>query len=449
MIDRISGGGGGGGGGRTTRNNKRQQQEQQQEQEPKKPHPWNFFLPKVFLQAIFLFVWKHQKKTQQFGKQRNDNSMTMTTTTTTTTTTKTLQQGWKCFFFFFLFYYYFVGMLLLLLFTPTTITITTHAFMVPTSSGSFIRSGSSSTGRHWTLPQPKQQQDWRIARFGIRSTTTSTPPLWGSTTTTATTTTAATTTATTDETTVITPSSTTTTTKTKTTKTVYPFIDTKLRGAAMKLHTREQAPKEGQAKQQSPQDGKKKKTLDSITHAQFLQFLVDSYHVYQTLEELVQQQNHFDNDKDDVLAPFRNTQLERTNALRHDIAWMMNQYFSSSTTFEKGLKEEEEESSLSLYDNATTTTSSSSLLLLHDDDNDVVVDPFLSSLGLSVGPHGKYYAMKLHTITSIPIFVCHWYNFYFAHTAGGRIIGKQIMNHLLLDSKQMQFYQVCLYTISI
>ena len=71
----------------------------------------------------------------------------------------------------------------------------------------------------------------------------------------------------------------------------------------------------------------KEKTLDSITHLEFLQFLVDSYHVYQTLEEVVQVQHFDDNDNDDVLAPFCNTQLECTSALQHDIAWMMNQYF--------------------------------------------------------------------------------------------------------------------------
>jgi len=37
-------------------------------------------------------------------------------------------------------------------------------------------------------------------------------------------------------------------------------------------------------------------------------------------------------------------------------------------------------------------------------------------------------------------FVCHFYNFYFAHTAGGRMIGKR-MAAKLLDSKVLHFYQ--------
>jgi heme oxygenase len=37
--------------------------------------------------------------------------------------------------------------------------------------------------------------------------------------------------------------------------------------------------------------------------------------------------------------------------------------------------------------------------------------------------------------------MCHYYNFYFAHTAGGRMIGKQ-MSALLLDKKTLDFYKV-------
>ena len=48
------------------------------------------------------------------------------------------------------------------------------------------------------------------------------------------------------------------------------FIETELRGAAMKLHTRSQAPKEGQAKEQKP----KEKYVP--TRDDYLAFLVDS-----------------------------------------------------------------------------------------------------------------------------------------------------------------------------
>ena len=37
-------------------------------------------------------------------------------------------------------------------------------------------------------------------------------------------------------------------------------------------------------------------------------------------------------------------------------------------------------------------------------------------------------------------FVCHFYNFYFAHTAGGRMIGKR-MADALLDGRTLNFYQ--------
>ena len=38
------------------------------------------------------------------------------------------------------------------------------------------------------------------------------------------------------------------------------------------------------------------------------------------------------------------------------------------------------------------------------------------------------------------MFVCHFYNFYFAHTAGGRMIGK-MMSDKLLGGRTLEFYQ--------
>lgn len=37
-------------------------------------------------------------------------------------------------------------------------------------------------------------------------------------------------------------------------------------------------------------------------------------------------------------------------------------------------------------------------------------------------------------------FVCHFYNFYFAHTAGGRMIGQR-MADMLLDGRTLEFYK--------
>ena len=45
------------------------------------------------------------------------------------------------------------------------------------------------------------------------------------------------------------------------------------------------------------------------------------------------------------------------------------------------------------------------------------------------------------TKEGIPEFICHYYNFYFAHLAGGRMIGKQ-MSKMLLDGETLEFYKV-------
>lgn len=167
------------------------------------------------------------------------------------------------------------------------------------------------------------------------------------------------------------PSTDTTTEKTS-------FIDTELRGAAMKLHTRAQAPKEGKAPE------KKKREPLKTTCDDYLAFLVDSQHVFKALEEVV-------NDKEE-LAVFRNSPLDRVVALDTDIDFMVKEY-----NVEKP----------------------------------------------DVGKPGKDYANVIRELGkngSIPEFLCHYYNHYFAHTAGGRMIGKQ-MSALLLDKKTLEFYK--------
>merc|ERR1711957_164275 len=58
-----------------------------------------------------------------------------------------------------------------------------------------------------------------------------------------------------------------------------------------------------------------------------------------------------------------------------------------------------------------------------------------------VGLPGLNYASEVKRIVSesIPAFMDHYYNFYFAHTAGGRMIGKK-MSSLLLNKKTLEFY---------
>lgn len=57
------------------------------------------------------------------------------------------------------------------------------------------------------------------------------------------------------------------------------------------------------------------------------------------------------------------------------------------------------------------------------------------------GP-GMTYARKVAdlAVSDPPTFICHYYNFYFAHTAGGRMIGSK-MSQMLLDSAQLNFYK--------
>ena len=179
--------------------------------------------------------------------------------------------------------------------------------------------------------------------------------------------------------------------------TSYSFIDSELRGAAMRLHTKEQAPQEGQA----PSKETTKKAPP--THADYLQYLIDSQYVYATFEELVEQLPE--------LEAFRQTGLERTTALRHDVDWMMDVYFPSSSP---------QKTQMSLMPSTTLT--------------------------VSVGAAGLQYADVLQQLrNNIPALVCHYYNFYFAHTAGGRMIGQAMKKQLFEDvpDPPMEFYKVC------
>lgn len=145
----------------------------------------------------------------------------------------------------------------------------------------------------------------------------------------------------------------------------------------MKLHTRKQAPKEGQAPDPEAPPYQ-------TTHLDYLHYLVDSHHVFQALEHAVNQH--------DSLSSFRNTGLERTKGLELDIQFLMEEYDLTRP---------------------------------------------------EVGTPAKDYATVIETALQhhrIPEFMCHYYNFYFAHTAGGRMIGKQ-MSALLLDKKTLEFYK--------
>jgi len=159
------------------------------------------------------------------------------------------------------------------------------------------------------------------------------------------------------------------------------FIMGELRPYAMSLHTREQAPKEGKAepKKASPM------AAWEPSARKYLQFLVDSQEVYRALEDIV-------NSRDD-LASLRQTGLERVAALDRDIVWIA------------------------------------------------------ATRGLtipSVGESGASYAAYLRDLSvdlgKTPQLINHWYNHYFAHTAGGRMIGAKL-SEAILNGETLKFYQ--------
>ncbi|KAF5828604.1 heme oxygenase 1 [Dunaliella salina] len=155
------------------------------------------------------------------------------------------------------------------------------------------------------------------------------------------------------------------------------FIN-KMRMVAMKLHTKDQAPKEGEKPAPPPRPF-------VPTREGYLRFLAESKAVYDVVERIIAERDEY--------AAFRNSGLERAGPLAEDIAWVSSTY--------------------GLQPPAVTED----------------------------GP-GMTYARKVAELatTDPPTFICHYYNFYFAHTAGGRMIGKK-MSELLLDSATLKFYQ--------
>ena len=182
--------------------------------------------------------------------------------------------------------------------------------------------------------------------------------------------------------------------------TEYSFVNKELRAYAMKLHTPQQAPKEGKAKSPEAFESEKK-AAEAMKVAQaaapevpmiiwqparinYVQFLVDSLQVFETIESLTEEYP--------LLAPLKSTGLERSAALKEDLDWIVKTYPST-----------------------------------------VIPPP---------GPHGPGYAAHLRELaaTSMPKFICHYYNHMFAHTAGGRMIGKSMADKLL-DGTTLKFYK--------
>ena len=114
-----------------------------------------------------------------------------------------------------------------------------------------------------------------------------------------------------------------------------------------------------------------------------MQYLIDSLHVYQTFDEIVR--------TTPSLYTLNNTGMERVDAIQKDIQWLLQ---------------------------------------------------FDSTLYIpTVEEPGKTYSAYLKTLvlTNYPGFICHFYNQYFAHTAGGMRIGLNIADKLL-GGKKLHFY---------
>lgn len=129
----------------------------------------------------------------------------------------------------------------------------------------------------------------------------------------------------------------------------------------MKLHTKSQAPKHGQA----PEPKRVPMSQRSVTKESMLQYLVDSQAAYEAFEEVTAVNS--------AITPLHDTGLERVEVLKQDIADVASR---------EGLGVPKASESATAY---------AELL------------------------------RELAT-TDTPRFVCHWYNHHFAHTAGGRMI---------------------------
>jgi heme oxygenase len=158
------------------------------------------------------------------------------------------------------------------------------------------------------------------------------------------------------------------------------FVE-EMRFVAMRLHTKDQA-KEGEKEVKEPEE--KAVTKWEPTVDGYLRFLVDSKIVYDTLEKIVQDAAY------PYYAEFKNTGLERSASLDKDLAWFKEQGYT-------------------------------------------IPEP--STPGLT-------YAQYLKDLSQNDpqAFICHFYNIYFAHSAGGRMIGKKIAGQLL-NNQALEFYK--------
>ncbi|KAG6536816.1 hypothetical protein ZIOFF_001885 [Zingiber officinale] len=144
-----------------------------------------------------------------------------------------------------------------------------------------------------------------------------------------------------------------------------PILAVLLPFSIMKLHTKDQA-KEGEKESKSPPVAKWEPSIEG-----YLRFLVDGKIVYDTLETIIQKAAY------PSYAEFRSTGLERSEKLAKDLKWFKDQ-------------------------------------------GHTIPEP--SSPGVSYSQYLEELSQK-----DPQAFICHFYNIYFAHSAGGRMIGKKVM----------------------
>lgn len=158
------------------------------------------------------------------------------------------------------------------------------------------------------------------------------------------------------------------------------FVE-EMRFVAMRLHTKDQAPREGKQEASAlPIDAWMPKKAD------FLQFLVDSRAVYAYFEEELA----CEGTSHPIFKQFVNNGLERVDAIDKDILYLNGLGEDTPAPTEKATRYVE----------------------------------YLRGL-LEEKPESV---------------LCHWYNYYFAHTAGGRMIGR-LMQDRLFGGRQFSFYE--------
>ncbi|KAL1197926.1 Heme oxygenase 1 [Cardamine amara subsp. amara] len=158
------------------------------------------------------------------------------------------------------------------------------------------------------------------------------------------------------------------------------FVE-EMRFIAMRLHTKEQA-KEGEKVTKAPEERPVAKWEPTVEG--YLNFLVDSKLVYDTLERIIQDSTF------PTYAEFKNTGLERADKLAKDLEWFKEQGYEI---------------------------------------------PEATAPGLTYSQYLKDLAEK-----DPQAFICHFYNIYFAHSAGGRMIGRKVAE-IILDKKELEFYK--------